>query len=243
MSAVTIFDRRSLLKHAAVLLALFCFSVTASQTWARDRIPFGINKIIFEFNSTGQDLGVQVSLDGEPWNEVKIVNPKGRTIFEVEGKGSLKNFGLTELFFETHEPSILEVPVAEIFARFPEGEYKFTGKTVDGDILVGSATLNHRIPAGPVIVSPAPGGAVDPNNAVISWTPGNSAAGIKIGAYQVIVDGGSPARRLDVVLPATVSSMKVPPEFLEAGKPYKFEVLAIEVGGNQSITEGEFSTN
>lgn len=243
MSAATFLDRRLLLKTTLALLALFCVSATAVQGWARDRIPFGINKIIFEFNSTGQDLGVQVSLDGEPWNVVKIVNPKGRTIFEVEGKGNLKKFGLTELFFESHEPSILEVPIAEIFDRFPEGDYKFTGRTVDGDILVGTATLNHRIPAGPVIVSPAAGAEVDRNNVVIAWTSGNSAQGIQIGGFQVIVDGGSPARRLDVVLPAATTSMKVPPEFLEAGKPYKFEVLAIEIGGNQSITEGEFSTN
>jgi hypothetical protein len=31
----------------------------------------------------------------------------------------------------------------------------------------------------------------------------------------------------------------VPPEFLEVGTVYKFEVLAIEAGGNQTITEGE----
>lgn len=243
MSAATFFARRPFLKIAVISLAWFCFLVTASQIWARDRIPFGANKIIFEFNSTGQDLGVQVFLDGEPWNEVKIVTPMGRTILEVEAKGSLKNFGLTELFFESHEPSILEVPVADIFARFPEGEYKFFGKTVDGDILVGTATLNHRIPAGPVIVSPAAGASVDRINTVIAWTAGNGAQGVQLGGFQVIVDGGSPARRLDLVLPATASSLKVPPEFLEAGKPYKFEVLAIEVGGNQSITEGEFSTN
>jgi hypothetical protein len=30
----------------------------------------------------------------------------------------------------------------------------------------------------------------------------------------------------------------VPPQFLEPGKEYKFEVLAIEAGGNQTITEG-----
>jgi len=243
MNAANFCDRRSLLKRTVFLLALFCLAVFSVDGWAGERLPFGIAKIIFEFNSTGQDLGVQVSLDGEPWNEVKIVNPKGRTIFEVEGKGSLKKFGLTELFFESHEPSILEVPVGDIFALFPAGEYKFFGKTVEGDNLVGTATLTHKIPAGPVIVSPAPGAVLDRNNTVIAWTPGNSAAGIQIAGYQVIVDGGNPARRLDVILPATAANIKVPPEFLESSMPYKFEVLAIEIGGNQSITEGEFSTN
>jgi hypothetical protein len=40
-----------------------------------------------------------------------------------------------------------------------------------------------------------------------------------------------------------VTKVTVPPEFLEPNTDYKFEVLAIEAGGNQSITEGEpFST-
>ena len=35
---------------------------------------------------------------------------------------------------------------------------------------------------------------------------------------------------------------KVPPEFLEPGTAYTFEVLAIEAGGNQTITAGSFVT-
>ena len=34
----------------------------------------------------------------------------------------------------------------------------------------------------------------------------------------------------------------VPAEFLEAGTDYVFEVLAIEEGGNQTISEGCFTT-
>jgi hypothetical protein len=36
--------------------------------------------------------------------------------------------------------------------------------------------------------------------------------------------------------------MPVPEEFLEDGTEYKFEVLAIEASGNQTITEGAFET-
>jgi hypothetical protein len=36
--------------------------------------------------------------------------------------------------------------------------------------------------------------------------------------------------------------VKIPPEFLQSGKQYKFEVLAKEVGGNQTITEWSFRT-
>jgi hypothetical protein len=67
---------------------------------------------------------------------------------------------------------------------------------------------------------------------------------VKIVGYQVIVERadndrlGTAIRIFDVKLP-NVTEVTVPPEFLESGKEYKFEVLAIEAGGNQSITEGE----
>lgn len=220
----------------ACLLALVCFPVFAIEAWAAN-IPFSKAKIIFEFNSTGQDLGIQVTLDGEPWNEIWIKDPRGRTILEVEGSGSLKNFGLTELFAESNEPNFADMSKEDILARFPAGVYRFYGRTVEGDRLVGTATLTHNIPDGPVILSPL-GGVVDPTDTVISWNAVTTPAGINIVGYQVVVDGGNPSRRFDVTVPATATQVTVPPEYLEPGTQYNFEVLAIEAGGNQTITEG-----
>jgi hypothetical protein len=47
-----------------------------------------------------------------------------------------------------------------------------------------------------------------------------------------------------VTLPCTTDrcSVTVPPEFLERGREYGFEVLAIERGGNQTITQSAFVT-
>lgn len=201
-----------------------------------EEIPLAQARIIFEFNSTGNDLGVQVFLDGESWERLKIISPDGHTIFEVTGKGNLGKIGLTELFFEGEEPSLDEVPLEEMLANFPQGEYRFVGRTVDGNRLVGAATLSHMIPDGPVIVSPDPGDPVDPANTVIRWDPVTTPSGVDVVAYQVIV--GS----FQVTLPASKTSVTVPPEFLEPGQVYLFEILAIEAGGNQTITESSFET-
>jgi hypothetical protein len=209
------------------------------------QIPFSKAKIIFEFNSSGPDLGIQVSLDGEPWREIKIVDPKARTLLDIEAKGRLKRFGLTELFAESDEPNFADVPAADILERFPAGIYEFFGKTVEGDKLVGTATLTHAIPDGPSNVSAQVGPG---NTVVISWVAPplvSSLTGLQINivGYQVIVERadndqlGVAPRIFDVKLP-TVTSVTVPPEFLEPGTQYKFEVLVIEAGGNQSITEG-----
>jgi len=225
-------------------------SAAAPERSAGAEIPFSRAKMIIEFNASANDVGVQVLLDGEPWKWVKIETPAGRTILNITSSGSLRKQGLTELFFESSEPSLDEVPLAEFLARFPEGEYEFEGMTIEGDELEGTATFTHVIPAGPVIVSPPQGNVppvVDPNNLVIDWAPvtetitGSQA--IQIVGYQVIVEQVEPRRVHSIDLPAAVTSVKIPPEFfVQPNTLHKFEVLAIEAGGNQTITEGEFVT-
>ena len=47
---------------------------------------------------------------------------------------------------------------------------------------------------------------------------------------------------LDVMMPPTATSMAVPPGFLLADSTYEWEVLAIEAGGNQTLSVGAFRT-
>jgi|RhiMetdeSRZDD1v2_1073273.scaffolds.fasta_scaffold14072_2 fibronectin type III domain protein len=234
-----------ILPVALIVAVALTFMVPPSQPWAKPPsppTPFAATQIRFEKNASGNDLGIQVFLDGEPWRRVEIFGPDGRRIFEVEGRGSLRGLGLTELFFESNEPSLDEVPLEDLLALFPAGTYTFVGKTVDGARLTGTARLTHDIPDGPVIVAPTAGAVVDRNNAVISWRAVTTPAGIEIAGYQVIVLGGEPSREFNVRVLATTTSVTVSREFLEPGTAYTFEVLAIEASGNQTITEGSFRT-
>ena len=253
--------RQSTMRSSSLrILPIFLVSVVAlllagasPELWAKE-IPFDRAKLIIEFNSSANegvgDVGVQVLLDGEPWHALKMKDRFGRTILEITASTSLRRQGLTELFFESSEPSLDEVPLAQFLRRFPEGIYEFEGRTIDGQEIEGEAKFTHIIPAGPVIVSPGEGDVVDPNALIIEWEPvtqkiaGSGAGALVIVAYQVVVDGGNPSRRFDVTLAAkpTNMSVTVPPEFLEPGTEYTFEVLAIEAGGNQTITESSFVT-
>jgi hypothetical protein len=136
------------------LVAMVFLILSAANTEARANkkgTSFEVARIFFEYNSTDNDLGVHVFVDGEDWRELEIVNPKGRTIFEVEGKGPYRELGLTELFFEGAEPNLDDVPLGELLDLFPEGEYKFIGKVVDGQRITGTAMLSHAIPDGPMV--------------------------------------------------------------------------------------------
>jgi hypothetical protein len=228
---------------AGVLVSVVALVLGAAgpAAWAKKPlVNLEIAKIYFEYNSSANDLGVHVSLDGEDWKELKIVNPGGRTIFEVEGKGPYKEFGMTELFFEGAEPNLADVPLGELLDKFPAGDYQFVGRTVDGNKIVGTGTLSHAIPAGPSNVTTS---LTLPSTLVISWNvvtgppPGFPAEPITIVGYQVIVEA------FQVTVPASTTSVTVTPEFVAslASGTHAFEVLAIDASGNQTITEGSFT--
>ena len=216
-------------------------------------VSFSEAKFLIEHNSTDEDTGFQGFVDGEPWRELRILNPQGQVILEVEPEGKLRKLGLTELFFETQEPANDEVPLKELLAMMPPGRYNFRGTSVAGQPMAGSAVLTHNIPAGPVILSPAEGAVVDPNNFAVDWNPVTenlSGGSVEIVAYQLIVELDTAVKFPDafakivmsVHVPPSVTKVTVPKEFLQAGKPYKFEVLAIEKSGNQTITSSTFKT-
>jgi hypothetical protein len=226
-------------KLKPVLRAVLLIGVAlglGSPTWAA---KFPIARIYIEYNSSANDLGFHVSLDAEDWNSLKIVNPAGTTIFEVQGKGPYQELGMTELFFEGAEPSLDEFPLDDLLALFPEGKYQFIGVTVGGTRLSSQVTLSHAVPDGPAVSSEVNGDTI-----IIRWDPvtsppeGFPQRRIQIVGFQIIVDP------FQVTLPASSSQVTLPREFVQSLAPgvHDFEVLAIDVSGNQTITEGTFVT-
>lgn len=201
---------------------------------------FAEARIYIEYNESGNDLGFHVFLDGEDWRSLRILDPAGAVIFEVVGKGGYKDLGLTELFFEGAEPSLDDVPLADLLALFPEGRYRFIGTTIDGARVASTAVLSHAVPDGPVVSA-----LVDDDTVVIGWdevasTPaGFPQRRIDIAGYQVIV--GS----FQVTLPADSRQVTLPVELVASlgSGEHEFEVLAIDASGNQTITEGVFTTD
>ena len=236
----------------AALLGMVLTAMPAS-TWAgarksaaqaRRTIAFSQAQVRIEVNATDGDSGFHVLLDAEGWKFVKIFDPNGQLIFEVEGGGSVRKTGLTELFFESAEPGFDELPLDEFLERFPAGEYRFVGETLAGGVLFSKATLTHALPEGPVLLSPAEDSVQDLNNTVVSWEPVADPPGSRIVRYEVIVEDESarPKRTFSATLPATVTSITIPAAFLSPGSDYKYEVLAIEQGGNQTLSEAAFRT-
>ncbi len=209
-------------------------------------LPFKDVKILIEHNATAEDTGFQVFLDGDPWNRLEIEGPDGDSLLEVKADGELKSLGLTEFFFETNEPPNAEVPIEELLARFPEGEYDFEGRSIDGAKMAGTATLTHAIPMGPEILSPTEGEVVDPNDTVVRWnlvTESITGSPVEIVGYEVIITKlvnlplpGFSKPVLSVRVSASTTSLTVPWQFFEPGTEYDYEVRAPDGGGNQPIS-------
>ncbi len=195
------------------------------------QVPFAFQYMWIEYNSTADDAGIQVYFDAEAWKRVKILGTDNKEILEFEADRNFEELGLTELRFESAEPS-----PSETLALFPAGSYKFAGRTLKGDRLVGSAMLSHDLPAAPVF-SPSNGELVDRNNTIIKWNPIPG-----IASYQVTVSNDALGVVMAVDLLASVTSLQVPPTFLTPNTKYNAEVLAISPNRNTTITEGIFTT-
>jgi hypothetical protein len=212
--------------------------------------------IIIEVNSTDGDAGFQVFLDGGGWRNARVYDSNGNRILMVHASGGVRHIGGgTELFMESSEPPYEDLDgMQDLIELLPEGEYLFIARTTDLNWATGTAELTHDVPAGPVIVEPEPPENEDECStgvfvdlAVIEWDPVETdiwnEEGIEIESYQVIVEAEEgPDRKFTVTVPSDTTMVAIPEEVLAEGTEFKFEVLAIEESGNQTITEGCFET-
>jgi len=63
---------------------------------------------------------------------------------------------------------------------------------------------------------------------------------VDIVGYRAIVEREDPLRVLSVDLPASVTSVTIPSEFLESSTEYLVELQAIEASGNITFSEIHF---
>jgi len=239
--------------------------VLDNGTWAevrawlkqtKDVIELGDASIIIEVNATDGDAGFQVFLDGDGWKNARVYDSNGARILKVTATGGVRTIGGgTELFMESSEPEYEDLDgMQALIELLPEGEYYFLARTTDNNWATGTAELTHDIPAEPEVVTPAPPENEDEcttgvfvDSAFIEWDPVETdiwgEPGIEIDGYQVIVEAEEgPDRKFSVTVPADTTMVTLPEEFLVEGTEFKFEILAIEESGNQTITESCFET-
>jgi hypothetical protein len=234
--------------------------LAAPNARAADEIPFSEARIFFELNDTDGDLGIHSSIDGDAWKFLEIEDPRERRILSIAPTGRLRTQGLTQLFFESAEPTFDELPPATFFARFPEGVYEISGISLEGEEMESTARLSHLLPGPPpnLRVNGLPAAEnCDAANiptvrppVVITWDPVTRShpelgkqGPAKVFRYQVFAEQRkNDPLKYSLDLPPTVTRYVVAPELIAVGdKQYKFEIQVREVNGNQTGVESCFN--
>ena len=218
-------------------------------------IPFSEAELFFELNDTDGDLGIHGSVDGGPWTNLEIEGPRDRKLLDIISLGSLRRQGMTQLFFESAEPSFDELDPADFFRRFPEGRYTISGRMQDGRELESVAALSHVLPnraeniqlSGMLApescdVTPLP---IVATPVLIDWDPVTRShpeigrrGPVRIVRYQLFVERQGVKLSLD--LPPTVTEFEVPISITDTGDTFKFEIIARGASGNNTAVESCF---
>jgi hypothetical protein len=244
---------------AAMALAATPIAAIADE----EEIPFDVAEIFFELNDTDGDLGIHALIDGDEWKRLVIEDTQERTMLKVNVRGRLRRQGLTELFFESAEPTFDELDPEVFFARFPEGDYPVEGVSLDGDEMESETNITHRLPAPPQPDVNGYGFADDcdedvpviaEDDVTISWEPvtmshpelGRTNEPVEVVNYEIVVEIDDTPWKATAVLPAGTTEFEVPDEILaialeESDGELKYEVLVREASFNQTATESCFA--
>lgn len=237
-----------------VLSVAAAVSMTAAGQGGQQR-RFTEAELFFELNDTDGDLGIHASIDGEPWTDLEIEGPGEHLLLQIVSRGQLLTQGLTQLSFESAEPSFDDLAPEQFFQRFPEGRYEIEGRLQDGRAITGVASLSHILAAPPenITVSglPAAEDCDEPLLPVvfapvtIDWDPvtqshpdlGRSGP-VKVSRYQLFVE--REGFKLSLDLPADETEFELPAGATSSAGEYKFEIIVRTDKGNNTAVESCF---
>ena len=219
--------RRFALK-TALLLALLAAPAGVA---ADDPVELEELKIYFELNETDGDAEVVMfAKASEGMDRLYVFDPSGERRVYLRSTGK-DDIGQGEILVESAEPSVAAVKKA-----FPAGPYLFVARTVSGQHVSGRVRLSHRLLPAPSF-TPADEEDVDPDHAVVSWTPVPGAAG-----YQVEIEQDDLGDTFTVTVGPDVSSLEIPKGFLRPGTEYEIGVATLSPSGNVAVAESSFTT-
>src|SRR5262245_18908241 len=138
------FIRNHDIRRSATAAAI-CIGLTTGSGRADDRKSrveeLDEFTVFIEICGTDEDAGIKGLLGGQPWRSARVSGPDGRPIYRFGPK--LADVGSGTVFWESAEPSFVNLPLNEFLDRFPEGEYTAWGTKVGGGWLRSTTVLTR----------------------------------------------------------------------------------------------------
>jgi hypothetical protein len=240
--------RKHMRLFAIILLTSVAVFFTMGETALAKRkkknsVELDEAKVFIEWNYSDTDYGIQFFWDSLGFTRMMVFNHRGKKVLDVNTKRNVRAQGLTEAAFESVEPEADELSKDEFFARFPEGDYEFWGRSIEGGWLYGEAEFTHILPAPPENLYPegeaivAATGFFAGFDEVTMDADGNP---LDIELYQLVVeklDDDPILQKYEIILRPSMTEVWVPEAFLEEDTAYKLEVIVQEETGNRTISE------
>lgn len=247
-------------KHVPVIAGAMVLALSSTPGLGQE---FEIAQLFFELNDTDGDLGIHGVIDGDDWKSLEIEGPGEQELLNVWLRGRLRRQGLTEIFFESAEPSFDELTPEQFFKRFPEGTYEIDAITLDNEEIEAESEVSHVMgaPPGNITVNGQAGAedcdAVLPvvtAPVLVDWSPvthshptiGTPNVAVTVEQYEFVAEieqsSGTPDElSLDVILPPGVTRFRIPQAFanLSDGE-VKYEIIVKLDNGNQTAVESCF---
>lgn len=235
------------------LATLLSVGLASGASAGDDELEWDEAELFFELNNTDGDLGIHASIDGGPWKKLTIEDTRERRILNIQASGRLRQQGMTQLEWESAEPTFDELTPAEFFKRFPEGIYEIEGQTLDGEELESEVGISHVLaaPVGNVTVN-GQAAATDCDADIlpvvslpvmVDWDPvtqshsqiGTPGVEVEISRYQFFVERDDV--KISVDLDPDVTAFPIPDAFLNLGGVWKYEIIARTEAGNNTAIE------
>lgn len=228
-----------------------------------EELPFAEAQLYFELNHTDGDLGFHGLIDGDAWKSLEIESPSETLLMNVWIRSSLRRQGMTEIFFESDEPSFDELSPARFFNRFPAGVYEVEGITLEDEELEAEIRVSHAMPGPPGgIKINGRNSAVNCDAALpavsepvtLDWnavtkshpTVGTPNVNVTVLTYEVVGEIEREGRNPEVLvfsatLPRNVTEFVFPESFTALVEDeMKFEIVTKLTNGNQTAVESCF---
>lgn len=199
---------------------------------SRPTVPMQHAQVRLEYNATDDDAEAVIVVDaGIGFTRLAIFGPSGKLMHEIRAQNG--GVGLTKMPMETPEPSLEEVEAA-----YPEGTYRFRGRTVDGSALTGEAIVSHALLAPATITAPvADASDVAVADLTVSWQPVAGAT-----SYLIELEDDAVPAAVKADLPGAASSFTFSGGWLRPDTSYVLTLGAVGANGNVVYSEIRFRT-
>jgi hypothetical protein len=163
---------------------------------------------------------------------VLIIGPNARVVHLACFKDG-NELGQADFQFDTPEPSL-----EELIRAYPPGEYRFWGRTVEGENLASIVELSYELLNPPDIHYPQDGDTNIPvEDLVVRFNAPEEAQSIRLE-----IEDEEEEVAIKVDLPGDASEFNVPNAWLQPGVEYVLDIKVIAENGNQTVRDIRFVT-